>query len=314
MASKHNVVKVRIAYLQHLHNRDSFDDELQLVLALNRLMDQHRVLTDHIDSVQPRVTVNDSGIEQYGVNIDLKFHVRHRKGKLYEYTRLHYVLNEISELCDRFAPKFIKLERYIDLESMNQPWVQVCDRQQVLLRKGATQFQFPREYTPGYVLNHQQIDGLVVMGEPGAVDHFRRVWTRIARNYYEAQVRTGEWQSLEASGYHHGMNIDIASLKANYPDIKWEHLLIWAHAKGIAEEGWFVINLDPSDQWVLAGIQYANINKGTLMTVPLKYKPFMTKGDVEPFFGKLELATIESTATADVPPVVEEAVFEEIVE
>lgn len=314
MASKHNYVKVRIAYLQDLHNRSSFDEELQLVLELNRLLDKHRVLTDHIDSVQPRVTVSDSGLESYGCNIDLKFHVRHKHGKLYEYTRLHYLLNEISELCDRFAPKFIRIERYLDLDAMNQPWVQVCDRQQVLLRKGATQFQFPREHTPGYVMLNQLIDGMVVMGEPVAVAHFRRVWTRIARNYYEAQVRSGEWQALEASGHHHGMNIDIDLLKKQHPEIKWEHLLIWVHAKGIAEEGWFVINLDPSDSWVLAGIQYANTNKETLTTVPLKYKPFMMKDVVEPFFSKLELATIVSTVVSESTPAVENAEFEEIIE
>lgn len=273
MSVKHNVVYVRIAYSNELIGRDSVNDEINFVLELNKLLDQHKHLGIHSDNVTPVVTHfrQHDAQDEYGCNINLQFHIRHSNGKLYEYARLHYVLMEIAELCERYKDRFIRMERYLDLSRMVRPWVLLAAPQTVLLREGAAQYNATNFEIPGFANLNTPVDGMVVMGEPRAVRDFTRVWRYKANTYFNS-LSVEECNSLDNSGVHHGVNLDIDDLKRSYPNIQWQHLLIFCHHKNVpGNEGWFPVNLDHQDNWVKAGIQYINANAEAMINLDMPY-------------------------------------------
>lgn len=297
-----NSVMLRLAYSNEVVNRTSMVDEINFLLDLNKLLDQHKHLGVHNDSVTPIITHEREG--EFGANVNLKFVIRHRKGVLYEYSRLHYLLMEIAELCERYKDKFIRMERYLEIATMKQPWALVAGPQSCLMRKGAATWNATGDNVPAFVNMHQQTDGLVVMGEPKAVEHFRRVWEFHTRTYFES-MDPDERAELEVMGTHYGTDLCISTLRLLHPNIKWEHLLIWAHAMNIpGNEGWYVTNLDHTDPWLLAGVQYVNRHGETMIGQHLPYTPLINnfRGADLRFFKDLEVVgfdTTEATVSLD---------------
>ena len=292
MSVKSNRVNARIAYRNELLNRGSVTDEINFLLDLNKLLDMNKHLGLHGDHAVPVVTHESEGF--YGCNINLQFVVRHDKKKLYEYSRLHYLLVEIAELCERYKGKFDRMERTLDISGMTQPWALVAAPQQVLLRKGATQYCATGDMIPGYVGHQQAVDGLVVMGEPRAVRDFKRAWGYVTRNYFD-RMSPEERASLEASDHHYGPHLHIEDLQRQFPKIQWQHLLIWAHAKHVpGNDGWFVTNLDHNDNWLLAGVQYVNRNGDAMINCHLPWQPMWLSSPDLRFFKDMEVIEFDT--------------------
>ena len=275
MAKKSNRVNVNIAYTKELINRISVNAEFNFVLALNALLDKHRVLSRHKDTISPVVTgsVTDTvtGFATYGCNLNVNFDIKHSPTELYPYTRLHYVLFEIATLVEQYRPHFERMEATLDLDGMPQPWALVAGPQSMLLRKGADQWNATQYLIPGFHNTHHLVDGLCVMGEPRAVADFKKVWTYYADKWYEA-FEPGELTDLEERGVHHGPNLDIISMMRNHTGIQWQHLLVWVHAANIpGNDGWYVINLDSSDEWLVAGVKYTYTYSESLISEKMPF-------------------------------------------
>lgn len=298
MAKKSNRVKVSIAYSKELLNRASINEEMNFVLELNTLLDKHRQLGIHNDHIAPVVTdmseEEDTGISVYGCKINLSFKIRHSGGDLYPYTRLHFFLYELATLVDKYEPHFIRMERYLDLDGMPQPWALVSGPQEMLIRKGAGQWNATGELIPGFYNVHTPVDGLTVIGEPRAVEDFRKVWTFYA-NKWIASTDSNELQDLQERNVHYGPMLDIEAIRRNHPTIQWQHLLIWAHAAHIeGNNGWFVTNLDSTDEWLVAGVKYTHIYSESLINQPLPYIPFCSipRTSMNKFLPNMELVNL----------------------
>lgn len=275
MASKSNRVKVQITYRKELLSRHSVDGEMNFVLALNALLEKHRVLSTHLDPIAPVVSYESSSDEEegnvYTGVIRLVFNIRHEAGKLYQYPRLHYMLFDIATLVDQYADAFDYMKREVDLSGMPQPWALVAGPQTCLLRKNSAQWNATEEDIPGFFNTHTAVDGLTVMGEPRAVENFRRVW-QFQVKQWESSFVPGEKLALEAQGVHYGPNLDMSIMKRNHPELQWQHLLIWAHAIQVpGNDGWFVTNLDETDPWLVAGIKYTNVFSESMLAEDLPF-------------------------------------------
>lgn len=278
MAKKSNRVQVAITYSNELLSRNSVIDEMNFVLELNTLLDKHRPLGVHTDHIAPVVTYvseeEEVGTKVYECKINLSFKIRHSGGDLYPYTRLHFFLYELATLVERYEPMFVSMERYLDLDGMPQPWVLVSGPQEMLIRKGAAQWNATGELIPGYYNVHTPIDGLTVIGEPRAVEDFRKIWTFYA-NKWIAGTDSNELQDLNERNVHYGPMLDIEAMRRNHPTLQWQHLLVWAHAAHVeGNNGWFVTNLDSSDEWLVAGVKYTHIYSESLVNQALPYVPF----------------------------------------
>lgn len=291
MAKKSNRVNVTIAYSKELLNRDSVAAEFHLVLELNALLDKHRALSCHHDPIAPTVTAMDtdpaSGIGNYGCKIQLNFSVTHSGGQLYHYTRLHYLLYEIASLVERHSSSFDRMETTLDLDGMVQPWALVSGQQSMLLRKGAAQWNATDYLIPGFCNLHQATDGLCVMGEPRAVEDFRKIWTFYA-NKWATSNDSNELQELDERGVHYGASININDMMRDHPTLQWQHLLIWVHAINVpGDEGWYVVNLDSTDPWLVAGVKYTSIYSESLTNAPMPFG-FRSQTSQTKFFPDME--------------------------
>lgn len=279
MAKKSNRVQVEIAYSNELLNRTSVNDEMNFVLELNTLLGKHRPLGVHTDHIAPVVSYMDEERENgifklYGCKINLSFKIRHSAGDLYPYTRLHFFLYELATLVDRYEPKFVRMERYLNLDGMPQPWVLVSGPQEMLVREGVGQWNASDDLIPGFFNVHTPVDGLTVIGEPRAVEDFRKIWTFYA-NKWISGTDSLELMDMDKRNVHYGPIMDIETMRRNHPTLQWQHLLIWAHAAHIeGDAGWFVTNLDPTDEWLVAGVNYTNIYSESMVNEPLPYIPF----------------------------------------
>lgn len=292
MSNKSNNVGIRIAYMQHANNREAFTHEINLLADINGVLDSHKELTAHKDHVKPAVTYN--GEDKYGCNITLNFPIRHIGTKQYQYSRLHFVLQELGRVLKAHEGNFVRLESYLDIGGMSEPWALVVGPAQVLLRKGATQWNAEGDDIPGYDSKfNQPLNGLTVMGEPTAVDKFRRMWQYYSRAHAARIAK--ERDSFEQAGVQTGALMNIDALMREHPSIQWQHLLIWVHTQTEAGGQWFVTNLDEQDQWVLAGVRYVNVNMKNMMEEPLPFgKPWFTSNTDMRFFKHMEYATFET--------------------
>lgn len=293
MSSKSNSVGVRIAYMQQANNREAFNHEINLLADINGVLEHHKELTDHKDHVKPCVTQNVEG--QYGCYLTLNFPIRHKGTQQYQYARLHYVLQELGRVLKAHESNFARLESYLYSHDMPDPWALVVGPAQVLLREGAEQWNAQGIDIPGYDSKfHTPLNGLTVMGEPTAVDKFRRMWQYYSRAH--AARIASQREGLVAAGAQTGAHMNVAALMRNHPGIQWQHLLIWVHTQTETGGQWFVTNLDETDQWVLAGVRYVNVNMKNMMEEPLPFTgPYWVTLDKDMrFFKKMYYATFET--------------------
>ena len=292
MSSKSNNVAVRIAYMQDANNREAFKRELDLLADINGVLENHKALTEHTDHVKPCVTYN--GDDKYGCNITLNFPIRHKGTQQYQYSRLHFVLQELGRVLKVHEGSFVRLESYLDIGGMSDPWALVVGPAQVLLREGAEQWNAVGDDIPGYDSKfNTPLNGLTVMGEPTAVDKFRRMWQYYSRAHAARIAK--ERDSMVAAGVQTGAHMDIQSMMRNHPSIQWQHLLVWVHTQTPTGGQWFVTNLDETVQWVLAGVRYVNVNMKNMMEEPMPFtKPMFNSLPDMHFFKKMEYATFET--------------------
>jgi hypothetical protein len=294
MSNKSNNVAVRIAYMQTGNNRKAFDQELALLADINGVLEHHKELTDHKDHVKPNITHTDEGA--YGCTITLNFPIRHNGVKQYQYSRLHFVLQELGRVLKEHEGNFTRLESYLDNNGMVEPWALVVGPAQVLLREGAAQWNATGIDIPGYDSKfNAPLNGLTVMGEPTAVDRFRRMWQYYSRSHAARIAK--EREGMIAAGAQTGAKMNIAHMMREHPSIQWQHLLIWVHTQTEAGGQWFVTNLDEQDQWVLAGVRYVNINMKNMMEEQLPFTKSMwsmESNDMR-FFKRMEYATFETS-------------------
>ena len=293
MSGKSNNVGLRIAYFQEANNRQAFNHEINLLADINNVLQAHKDLNAHKDHVKPQVTYN--GDDKYGCNIHLNFPIHHKGTQQYQYARLHYVLKELGRVLEAHEPNFARLESYLDHKGMPEPWAMVAGPAQVLLREGATQWNAQGDDIPSLDSKfHTPLNGLTVMGEPTAVDKFRRVWQYYSRAHAEriAKERTGMISAGVATGAH----MHIGEMMRQHPNIQWQHLLVWAHTQSPTGGQWYITNLDEKDDWVLAGVRYVNVNMKNMMEEPLPFTgPHWSTLDCDMrFFKRMEFATFQT--------------------
>ena len=293
MAIKSNRVQLIIAYSQNFNDRHTFDTELDMLSDINRVLLGHVELTGRIESVKPQVTQDSTN--SYACRLELQFPILHKDGKQYPYSRLHHVLQELSAVVTKYEERFQRIETYLDLTGMSEPWCLVAGPSQVLLRKGAVQWNARGDDIPCRDSKfYTPINGMTVMGEPMAVDKFRRVWQQKARSHIESLGV--EREAMERSNVATGCPLDIVSLRRSHPKIQWQHLLIWVHTEVDGNGAWYVVNLDEKDKWVLAGVQYVNVNMKSMMEDDLpftKQRGFVKGPNDLRFFKEMEYHTFE---------------------
>lgn len=281
MTKKRNVVTVWIAYKQEGNCRSTVCHEIRMLSEINRLLDQHRELMDHTDPVKPVVTQVDNDQGSYSCKLTLQFNTKSKYGKAFQYARLHHLLKELGALLALFEAGFEQLESYIDIAGMKQPWVQVAGPVQVLLRKGAAHWNAVGLDIPRADRAFNcPVNGMTVMGEPGAVERFKRTW----RFYVNASNQTGVPTQID---------IDIQRMQRNHPDLGWANLLVWVHVDTDTGGQWIVTNLDPNDQWVLAQVHYVNINMRSMMEEPLPFTATIIPSAQKTFLEDVEYYTFD---------------------
>lgn len=293
--SKPNTVSVTIAYMQGANDREAFKNEIDLLADINALLSVHKELMDHHDHVKPAVTHN--GNESYGCNLTLVFPIRHTGTNQYQFARLHYILQELAAILAKYQSKFVRLESYLDNGGMPDPWAMVAGPAQVLLRKGAEQWNATGDDIPSWDGHfNSPLNGLTVMGEPTAVDKFRRVWQYYARSH--AGRIAAERESMFKAGVGTGARINIKQMMRSHPNIQWHNLLVWVHVQNPAGGNWVVSNLDESNRWVVEGVRYVNINMKNMMETPLPFTSLRWNSAIDTtdmrFFKTMEYATFET--------------------
>lgn len=292
--SKSNTVSVVIAYMQSANDREAFKHEIDLLADINALLSAHKELLDHQDHVKPAVTHN--GNESYGCNLTLVFPVRHSGTNQYQYARLHFILQELGQILSKHQGNFVRLESYLDNYTMPEPWAMVVGPAQVLLRKGAVQWNAVGDDIPSWDSHfNSPLNGLTVMGEPTAVDKFRRVWQYYARSH--AGRIAAEREGMVKAGVATGAKIDIKNMMRNHPNIWWHNLLVWVHVQSPTGGNWIVTSLDETNRWVLEGVRYVNTNMKNMLETHLPFTCLrwgkVGSSDMR-FFKSMEYATFET--------------------
>jgi len=271
MSKRHNTVHLGIRY-KNANDRTAFEAELNLIQELTMLMTAAERLHEHGSDpiVRPQAYVKD--VDDYYGSIDLKFPIYSSwtndedvlRG--YSYTGLYSLLKLLSEVCAKHAPNFEEFNTTLNLEGMKAPWVLPVVGNGVILRAGARQISFSGTLLPRSVMlstANLTVDQMIVVGEPRAVEEFRKAWVFVADRYkhtldkHPGHPYTGS-----------GPTIYTNSMKITWPDISWHNIGVFARVRQAESDPFWVDLCDMHNSAALNTI----VNVGNhMLNTPLMF-------------------------------------------
>lgn len=285
MARKDKRIELTIVMHANGNCRSSTQSEIVFLQELNRLIDGHRDLMEHKDVLVPQV-LEECYDENYTSQVKLRFTVTHRDQGLFPYARMHYLLTEIGNLCKShtkepyagYTP--FHVETYLNLKNMPQPWVMVVGPKQVLLRDGAAEYHASDDEIPAqFETYNSSIDGMMVLGEPIAVEDFRRAW-KFQVDSHRQRMSVEELTALEARGMPSGPTLRMDMMKVQHPGIQWQHLTVWLHSSMHGQDIWYEVSLNSKNEEVRVGVQYTNLHHMDMLMGDLPYDWSVDKSKV----------------------------------
>ncbi len=239
-SKRHNVVEVAITY-EAANDRNDFQAELAFVQELSAIttacVDLHKHGRDPI--VPQYRTFPDTYVGSIDLRFPIKTSTRNEKGDItsYSWAALHATLKSISEICARHRSNFIKFGCQLNLAAMTSPWVLPIDQHGVIARNGAQQLNCVGLKQPKQVrLSNGQlhdVEGMTVIGEPLAVDKFRRKWA-----YRCEQFRNFEFREFRHR-LDHAPVLDLTEMERSDRKIQWQNIAVFAKLKGM---GWYMMS------------------------------------------------------------------------
>lgn len=246
MSKRHNTVHLGIRY-KNANDRTAFEAELNLIQELTMLMTAAERLHEHGSDpiVRPQAYVKD--VDDYYGSIDLKFPIysswTNDEGILrgYSYTGLYSLLKLLSEVCAKHAPNFEEFCTTLNLEGMKAPWVLPVAGNGVILREGARQISFAGMSLPRSVMMctaDLTVDQMFVVGEPRAVEEFRKAWGRVVDQY---KLVLNKYPDHPYNG--RGPTIYTHAMKTTWPNIDWHNIGVFALVRqGESDPFWITLN------------------------------------------------------------------------
>ncbi|ABY63242.1 hypothetical protein ST201phi2-1p418 [Pseudomonas phage 201phi2-1] len=233
-SKRHNTVSLSIHY-KNANDRTAFENELNLVQDLSTLMTASAKLHNHAADplVRPQAYVKD--VDDYYGSITLQFPLKAKwyseenDMRCYSHVGLYNLLKLISDVCSTHSVNFEEFRTHLDLGGMKAPWVLPVEGMGVILREGSRQMTLTGDVLPRAVrlgVAEYEVEQLIVVGEPRAVEDFSRAWGHVADKYRRVM------QKYPTHQYHgRGPLMDVSTMKYSWGNHNWQNVGVFALVK-----------------------------------------------------------------------------------